>query len=103
MESICTAEMAEDAEIALTWLSANSAVSAVHPASAPAIHWKKRSEIFHRKTAQFITAVVVYSQSPNQSPERNGGDCPAGEGRGEFSSLGCMAKDFSGRPAVAHL
>ena len=58
MESICTAETAEDAEIALTRLSANSAVSAVHPASVPAIHWKKRSEIFHHKIAHLITVVV---------------------------------------------
>ena len=73
MESICTAETGKDAQIALTRLSANSAVSAVHAALARAIGWR-RSEIFHRKTAQFITPVVVYSQSPNQSLQRNAGD-----------------------------
>ncbi len=69
MESICTAETAEDAEIALTRLSANSAVSAVHPASVPAIHWKKRSEIFHHKIAHLITVVVERSRPPNKSAQ----------------------------------
>lgn len=41
MESIGTAETAEDAELALTRLSANSAVSAVHLASGPIIPRKK--------------------------------------------------------------
>jgi hypothetical protein len=71
MEYICTAETAEDAEIALTWLSANSAVSAVLPAASSGHPREEEVRDFHRKTVQFITAVVVDSQAPNRSPQRN--------------------------------
>ena len=67
MESIGTAEKSEHAEIALTWRSANSAVSAVHPASVPTIHGKKKSGIFHHKIARLISVVVECSRPPNKS------------------------------------
>ena len=69
MESICTAETAEDAEIALLRPSAISAVSAVPPAFGPRILWKKMPRSFHGKIARFIAVAVDDSQSPNQAPE----------------------------------
>ena len=77
MTSIGTAETAEDAEVATPRPSAISAVSAVQPALGPRTLRKKRSGIFHRKIAHFITAVVDGFQSPNQTLQHNARIGPA--------------------------
>ncbi|MSU49817.1 MAG: hypothetical protein EXS37_12160 [Opitutus sp.] len=66
-------------------------------------HWLKIAYEFAAAEPRRLCCAAAATRPFNQSPERNGGDRPAGDGRGEFSSLGCMAKDFGGRPAVAHL
>jgi hypothetical protein len=90
MESICTAETAEDAEIALLRPSAISAVSAVPPAFGPRILRKKMPGIFMgRSRVSSLSRSMTPSRRTSHHSQRADRACDSGRRVSAPSGVSC--------------